>query len=1236
MSSRRGQSAASVTPSLSATGAATPTESVRSGRSSRNRVTVHGKDVDMTSDGDVETSSVDEQPSRSLRKRNSAAALLQSNPVATSSSKSSTPSRLTADASRRHSARIDTVAAAKKDKAPPITPQPTHKSQTRRILEAVERARSAAAKLPSGKMSGKQTPTSTRKGSQEQQDFDLSDSESNGDPMDLSDNDGSSRSSERHIIVPAVKRKKWATHGLYTGQDSHMLGKSTLKAKKGVEPKKRNAFPLPMYKGLTILETERDFVLPYTVFNLDPWVYPKPPGWKSLKRNVFVGEAADIYRNQRNSRKNAYQSTVCNCTPEAGGCGPGCLNRVMYYECDKNNCSLKDCQNRPFRDLAIRVENDTWFDDGIEIILTHDKGYGLRACRSFGPNQIIVEYIGEIITQEECEERLHGPYKDNESYYLMEFDNSLIIDATRGSLARFVNHSCAPNCKMEKWMVAGQPRMALFAGDEGIEVGEELTYDYNFSWFSGGSTQLCRCGTEQCRGLVGKRNERRVSTPIPEPPPKVVKRVKAPPKPIKREIRKKVVKASNARVVKTKKAPASKAVAAAGSKRKVTPKRVAVKPKPAARILAKKAVAKKAGVKKAGVKKVVKKSGVKAKIVKTTRTTKATTKNTKGKTTTAKKTTKTTKTTKATKSGKGTTAKVTKPRKPRAPAAAAAGAEGSGAPLPDGATAPVPGEVKEGDELPEALRKLKEKTHRVLKPKPPPKPKPAPERQVVKRLKWVDGQLRAVEMRLTQAPPVQKSPASSLGRRRFEKAKMIGNAIAAGLISQDGTRLTGKLANGRELSPGSAAIDPALVGGTIAPEQYLIPDSQSPDLEDDDYDSEEDDYANDLNFVKWPSAVARAYGIHDSAVNLTTYRKITGYYTKITEFDQGPIPDEPSSKYIYVKVPRTIRVQQQSQWESDPDQDIPKATTGPPQYVRIGQSYVLYTKEVALGKLGKARTLYMRQHGRYKPWKADGPLPRKTLKEKLKLKQKRLPKPPPRDGPGGITRTHHGLASATPASNMLHPDYPFPHNGTNIYERPDYRPGFRPDTSFMTSAQGFEPYQIQPPFPEHSGEDLATDPTLKRKFELGSILNEGELDHHQKRQRYIDAEDGRAAFAPNPFTTYTNTHDDVTFTEASAPQLTAPVTDPELLNPTGANIEPSFGNSFDGASGFAGHAVNGNIADDTGSPNRGPDFSQFVGVWPPPAPTAVRDEAEPAAAETESSAPKIVPEPARIESAPLL
>ena len=73
-----------------------------------------------------------------------------------------------------------------------------------------------------------------------------------------------------------------------------------------------------------------------------------------------------------------------------------------------------------------------------------------------------------------------APLTALQCFYLMIFDQNMIIDATRGSIARFVNHSCEPNCKMVKWTVAGKPKMALFAGDKGIMTGEELTYDYNF------------------------------------------------------------------------------------------------------------------------------------------------------------------------------------------------------------------------------------------------------------------------------------------------------------------------------------------------------------------------------------------------------------------------------------------------------------------------------------------------------------------------------------------------------------------------------------------------------------------------------------------------------------------------------------------------------------------------------------------------------------------------------------
>lgn len=87
----------------------------------------------------------------------------------------------------------------------------------------------------------------------------------------------------------------------------------------------------------------------------------------------------------------------------------------------------------------------------------------------------------------------------------MDFDQSMILDATRGSIARFVNHSCAPNCRMIKWTVAGKPRMALFAGDNGIMTGEELTYDYNFNPYSVKNVQECRCGAEGCRGVLGPK-----------------------------------------------------------------------------------------------------------------------------------------------------------------------------------------------------------------------------------------------------------------------------------------------------------------------------------------------------------------------------------------------------------------------------------------------------------------------------------------------------------------------------------------------------------------------------------------------------------------------------------------------------------------------------------------------------------------------------------------------------------
>ena len=199
----------------------------------------------------------------------------------------------------------------------------------------------------------------------------------------------------------------------------------------------------------------------------------------------------------------------------------------MEYECDDSLCNVGEeyCTNRQFTELRRRVEKGSRFEIGVEVTDYGSKGFGLRACRSFNKDQIVIEYSGEIITRDESNRRTVTEYESakvrNQSclcwhawtnviavqnFYLMELDANLIIDATRGSDARFVNHSCTPNCEMRKFTVNGKPRMALFALRY-VETGEELTYDYNYQ--SNGEAQLCLCGSSQCRGVIGPRGRDR-------------------------------------------------------------------------------------------------------------------------------------------------------------------------------------------------------------------------------------------------------------------------------------------------------------------------------------------------------------------------------------------------------------------------------------------------------------------------------------------------------------------------------------------------------------------------------------------------------------------------------------------------------------------------------------------------------------------------------------------------------
>ena len=59
--------------------------------------------------------------------------------------------------------------------------------------------------------------------------------------------------------------------------------------------------------------------------------------------------------------------------------------------------------------------------------------------------------------------------------------NDVIVDAGRkGARVRFINHSCAPNCKTEIWVIRGRPVPALFTKCD-VPKGTELTWDYAYN-----------------------------------------------------------------------------------------------------------------------------------------------------------------------------------------------------------------------------------------------------------------------------------------------------------------------------------------------------------------------------------------------------------------------------------------------------------------------------------------------------------------------------------------------------------------------------------------------------------------------------------------------------------------------------------------------------------------------------------------------------------------------------------
>ncbi|ODV89691.1 hypothetical protein CANCADRAFT_46103 [Tortispora caseinolytica NRRL Y-17796] len=130
--------------------------------------------------------------------------------------------------------------------------------------------------------------------------------------------------------------------------------------------------------------------------------------------------------------------------------------------------------------------------------------WGLYAMEPISMNEMIIEYVGEMIRQQVADFREIRYVKSGiGSSYLFRIDESTVIDATkRGGIARFINHCCTPNCTAKIIKVGKEKRIVIYALTD-IAANEELTYDYKFERELNSDERIpCLCGSKGCKGYL--------------------------------------------------------------------------------------------------------------------------------------------------------------------------------------------------------------------------------------------------------------------------------------------------------------------------------------------------------------------------------------------------------------------------------------------------------------------------------------------------------------------------------------------------------------------------------------------------------------------------------------------------------------------------------------------------------------------------------------------------------------
>ncbi|XP_077954733.1 histone-lysine N-methyltransferase 2C isoform X12 [Gasterosteus aculeatus] len=130
------------------------------------------------------------------------------------------------------------------------------------------------------------------------------------------------------------------------------------------------------------------------------------------------------------------------------------------------------------------------------------QGLGLFAARDIEKQTMVIEYNGTVLRNEVAISKEKSYKSQNRTVFMFRIDSEHVVDATRtGGLARYINHSCAPNCVAEV-VTFERGYKIIISCNRRVEKGEELCFDYQFDTAEGQHKIACQCAAPECRKWI--------------------------------------------------------------------------------------------------------------------------------------------------------------------------------------------------------------------------------------------------------------------------------------------------------------------------------------------------------------------------------------------------------------------------------------------------------------------------------------------------------------------------------------------------------------------------------------------------------------------------------------------------------------------------------------------------------------------------------------------------------------